>query len=162
MASAQGLMSSTSKGQAPARWQPITLRTVSPQASRVVRPTRGQVAEQVGYPLQLDEVELDVLAGGQVAPAPAVAVGDAGQHVQLLGGDVPVGALDPHHLVVAALALAVDPVVEPENPESVLVHPAGQVISEQPLELLDVGRDLGIGRGRGELVCTGSVNQTRL
>jgi hypothetical protein len=26
-------------GQAPARWQPITLRTVSPQASRVVRPT---------------------------------------------------------------------------------------------------------------------------
>ena len=38
-ASAQGLMSSTSNGHAPARWQPCTLRTVSPHASRVVRPT---------------------------------------------------------------------------------------------------------------------------
>ena len=36
-------MSSTSKGQAPARWHPVMLRTVSPQASRVVRPTSGQV-----------------------------------------------------------------------------------------------------------------------
>jgi hypothetical protein len=33
-ASAHGVMSSTSYGQAPARWQPMTLRTVSPHASR--------------------------------------------------------------------------------------------------------------------------------
>ena len=33
------VMSSTSYGHAPARWQPATLRTVSPHASRVVRPT---------------------------------------------------------------------------------------------------------------------------
>ncbi len=38
-ACAHGVMSSTSNGQAPARWQPATLRTVSPQASRLVRPT---------------------------------------------------------------------------------------------------------------------------
>ncbi len=39
----------------------------------------------VGHPLELDEVELDVLAGGEVAPAAGVVVGDVGQHVELLG-----------------------------------------------------------------------------
>jgi hypothetical protein len=38
-ASAQCVMSSTSCGQAPARWQPWMLRTVSPHASRLVSPT---------------------------------------------------------------------------------------------------------------------------
>ena len=38
-ASAHGVTSRNSWGQAPARWQAITLRTVSPQASREVRPT---------------------------------------------------------------------------------------------------------------------------
>ena len=122
----------------------MTLRTVSPHASRVVRPDRGQLPQQVRDPLQLHEVELDVEPGGQVAPAPAVAVGDAAQQLQLLGVDRAVGHLDPHHLVVAALALAVDAVVEPEHPEGVLVDPAGQVVRQQPVELLDVGRGLGI------------------
>ena len=45
VASAHGEMSSTSNGQAPARWQPITLRTVSPQASRVVRPASASSVE---------------------------------------------------------------------------------------------------------------------
>ena len=53
-------------------------------------------------------MELDVLAGGEVTPAPAVLVGDVAEHVELLGVDPPVGDLDPHHLVVAALALPVD------------------------------------------------------
>ena len=38
-ASAHGVTSRNSCGHAPARWQAITLRTVSPHASRVVRPT---------------------------------------------------------------------------------------------------------------------------
>ena len=50
-----------------------------------------------------------------------------------------VGDLDPHHLVVAALALAVDAVVQAEDPEDVLVELAGQVAGELLLELLDVG-----------------------
>ena len=36
---AHAVMSRTSCGQAPARWQPCTLRLVSPQASRLVIPT---------------------------------------------------------------------------------------------------------------------------
>ena len=87
VASAHGLMSRTSYGQAPARWQPMTLRTVSPQASRVVSPTDGQVAHDGGDLLELHEVELDVLAGGDVAPAAAVGLGDVGEHVELLGRD---------------------------------------------------------------------------
>ena len=104
----------------------------------------GQVPQQVGDPLQLHEVELDVLAGGQVAPAPAVAVGDVGQPLELLGVHVAVRELDPDHLVVAALALTVDPVVEPEHPKGVLVYPTLEVLGQQPLELLDVGRDVGV------------------
>jgi hypothetical protein len=41
VAFAHGLMSSTSNGHAPARWQPVTLRTVSPHASRLVSPTEA-------------------------------------------------------------------------------------------------------------------------
>ena len=103
----------------------------------------GQVSEQGRDPLELNEVELDVLPGGEVAPAPAVAVGDVGQRLQLLGGDAAVGDLDPDHLVVAALALAVDPVVEPEDPERVLVQPAGEVGLQHPVELGDVGFEVG-------------------
>ena len=47
-ASAHGVTSRSSCGQAPARWQAITLRTVSPHASRVVRPTDAEVAHHLG------------------------------------------------------------------------------------------------------------------
>ena len=72
----------------------------------------------------------------------AVVVGDEAQHLELLRCHVAVRELHPHHLVVTALALAVDAVVEPEHPEGVLVDPAGQMVGEQSLELLDVGREL--------------------
>ena len=138
-ASAHGVMSRTSKGQAPARWQPCTLRTVSPQASRVVSPTVARSRSSVGDPLELHVVELDVLAGGEVAPAPRVALGDVGHAVELLGGDRAAGRLDADHLVVAALALAVDAVVEPEDAEDVVVELAGEVARQLLLELGDVG-----------------------
>ena len=42
------------------------------------------------------------------------------------GVTTPYGHLDPDHLVVAALALAVDAVVQAEDPEDVLVEVAGR------------------------------------
>ena len=42
VACAHGVMSSTSNGHAPARWQPATLRTVSPHASRLVNPAAAR------------------------------------------------------------------------------------------------------------------------
>ena len=75
---AHGLMSSTSYGHAPARWQPATLRTVSPHASRLVSADRGEEAEHLADLLELHEVELDVLARREVAPAARVVVDDVG------------------------------------------------------------------------------------
>ena len=48
VASAHGWMSSASCGHAPARWQPITLRTVSEHASRVVSPTEASSQRRSG------------------------------------------------------------------------------------------------------------------
>ncbi len=154
-ASAHGLTSNASNGQAPARWQAMTLRTVSPHASRVVMPTDGQQAHDLGDALEVDEVELDVLAGRDVAPATRVGLADVGHHVELLGGDGAVGRLDPHHLAVPALALAVDAVVQAEHPEDVLGEVAGQVAGQLLLELGDVGGgldvDLSLQHGRASV-----------
>src|SRR5213075_2822626 len=70
--------------------------------------------------------------------AAGVRVGYVAEHVELLGRDLPVGDLHPEHLVVAALTLAVHTVVQPEDPEHVLVELTGQVLRQHPLELLDV------------------------
>ncbi len=62
-------------------------------------------------------------------PQPAgVGLGDVGERLELLGGDAAVRHLDAEHLVVAALALAVDALVEAEDAEDVLVDPAVEVL----------------------------------
>ena len=99
----------------------ITLRTVSPQASRLVSPTDASSAQRLGGVLELHEVELDVLTGGEVAPTTGVGLGDVREHLELVGLDLAVGDLHPQHLVVAALALPVDALVEAEHPEGVVV-----------------------------------------
>ena len=87
-------------------------------------------------------MELDVLPGREVAPATAVTVGDVGQGFQLQRCDRPVRRLDPHHLATAALALTVDAVTQPEQPELVFVHLAVEVGREHPVELGNVGLEL--------------------
>src|SRR5204862_5269658 len=62
----------------------------------------------------------------------------------------PVRHLDAHHLVVTALALAVDAVVQAEDAEHVLVQLAVQIELELLLELLDVGCFCGIDGVSGE------------
>ena len=69
-----------------------------------------------------------------------------GSRVQLLGRDLAVGDLDPEHLVVPPLALAVDPVGQAEDPEDVLVDRTVEVPGQHPLELVDVGRLGGVDR----------------
>ena len=71
-------------------------------------------------------------------------------HLELLGVDRPVRHLDAHHLVVAALALAVDAVAEPEDAEDVLVEVAREVAHEHLLELVDVRELLGVDRPRAD------------
>ena len=100
---------------------------------------RGELSHGIRNALEGDVVHLDVLAGGDVAPAAGVLVGQVGEEVHLFGRDAAVGDLHPEHLVVAALALAVDPVGETENAEHVFFDVTGQVASQDTLKLLDVG-----------------------
>ena len=98
--------------------------------------------------LELHEVELHVLAGGEVRPAARVVLREVAEHLELVGLDAPVGDLHPYHLVEAALALAVDALVQAEHPEDVVVdltgdEPAGAVFEAAKL-LLDLGFE-GLG-----------------
>src|SRR3972149_4278696 len=84
-------------------------------------------------------MKLEVLPGGDVAAARAgVLLGDLSQHLHLVGGDAPIGELDPHHLL-GLLALAVDAVQEAEGAE--LLQQPFLVLAEAsglPLEDIDL------------------------
>ena len=114
------------------------LRTVWAQASRVVRPTRADDAHDLGGVVQVDEVELEVLARRDVAAVQAgVLLGDLGQRVHLVRGDAAVGQLDAHHLVVF-LALAVDAARQAVELEVGLVLVADAELLRPLLELVDL------------------------
>ena len=85
---------------------------------------RGEVGEDVRYPLQGRPVELDVLAGGEVAVAPVVAHGDRGEHPKLLRGEDAVGDRDPEH---RCEPLDVEPVHESQGLELRLVELPRQI-----------------------------------
>ena len=91
----------------------------------VGEPDIGEQVHEVGDALQGDEVILDVLAGGEVALAAAELVGDAGELVDLAGGEQSAGYFASHHLD-AGLSLAVNAVFEAEGAESVFRDLAGE------------------------------------
>ena len=107
-------------------------------------PDRREEAQHLGDVLELHEVELHVLAGGEVAPAARVGLGDVAEHLELVGLDPAVGDLHPHHLVDAALALAVDALVQAEHPEDVVVDLAREVLLDAVLEPVELVLDLGV------------------
>ena len=120
------------------------MRTVSPHASRLVSPTDARRRSTSPACLELHEVELHVLAGGEVAPAARVGLGDVAEHLELVGLDLAVRDLHPHHLVEAALALAVDALVEAEHAEDVVVDLAGEEAARAVLEGGELLLDLGV------------------
>jgi hypothetical protein len=71
------------------------------------QPRLGQAAQGLLDVVQLHEVELDVLAGRDVAEAPRPALGHVGEGLELGRLEDPLGNLDPQHLHVARLSLAV-------------------------------------------------------
>jgi hypothetical protein len=126
-------------------------------AARLTRrePHGAEQPHQLGHALEAHEVELHVLAGGDVAPAPRVPVRDVGHEIELVGQEPTPGDLHPHHLVVPALALTVDAVVEPEDAEGILLDVTGEVLAEDRLELVGVGElgwiDLSVAHGCSDL-----------
>ena len=94
-------------------------------------------------------MHLDVLARRQVRPAARVLAGEVAEHLELLRHERAVGHLDPHHLVVPALALAVDALVQSEDAEHVLLDLAGDVLPDAFFELVELLGDDGVeGPGR--------------
>ena len=79
----------------------------------------GDLPQQRLHVAQRDVVDLDVLAGGDVALVERrVALDHVGEGLHLLGGDAAERQLHPHHLHVG-LALAVDALLEAEADELV-------------------------------------------
>jgi hypothetical protein len=70
----------------------------------------GELGKDVWHVVERGPVELEVLAGGEVAEAAVVAVGDERQRPQLRAGQHPVGDGHPQHVGVS---LEVEPVAEP-------------------------------------------------
>ena len=91
------MTSKASVWQTPASGQAVTLRTELPQASRVVIPTAARRRKIVGRVLDVHEVKLDVLPGGDVADAVGIFLGQVGQHAHLLGIERAERDLDPLH-----------------------------------------------------------------
>ena len=86
---------------------------------------RGQLhisnaTQQIGNALQIHEVELNVLAGGDVSPSAGELSGQISHHVELLGRNRSCRQLDAHHLVRAALALTIDAVVQTHHAEHIV------------------------------------------
>jgi len=70
------------------------------------------------------------------------AVRDVGHHLELVRVDPAVGDLDAQHLVVAALALAVDALVEAEDAEGLVVDLTREIPLHAVLEAVElVGHD---------------------
>src|SRR5882762_9902892 len=88
-------------------------------------------AEDFGQALELDPVQLDVLANRDVADAAAVPLGQVGDGPQLMGLESAVGDPDPHHEVADGLALAV---LAPDRADSVAlgVDPPPAEIRAEP------------------------------
>ncbi len=74
-----------------------------------------------------------------------------GEHLELVGLDAAVRDLHPQHLVVAALALAVDALVQAEDAEGVVVDLAGEVPGDAVLEAVELVLDDGVEREGAEL-----------
>jgi len=101
-------------------------------------------AQEIGDLGEFHVMELDVLPGGDVSPTPGELIGQHTHEIELLGGDGAGGELDAHHLIGAALALAVDAVVESHHPEHVLGDLLGEVLGDGRFEPFDIGLLFGV------------------
>ena len=95
------------RGRWPARGQPVTLRTTSPQAPLGERPIGGEGVDDFDEAGEGEPVELDVLAGGDVGEVAGVLLGELADDAGLMRGEQAVGHADAHHEVLGGFAFAV-------------------------------------------------------
>jgi hypothetical protein len=102
-------------------------------------PDEGDVAKKFRYPFELDEMELDGLACGEVTPTTGILGGQIAHAIELRSSNGAVRRLDADHLVVSALALAIDAVVQAKDAKDVLFEFARKVPGELDFKLCDIG-----------------------
>ena len=98
----------------------------------------GELAHRRFGIVQLDEMQLDVLARGDVTEATRVALGDAGDRIELLAAQDALRNLDAQHLRIGVLALAVGAAQQTERAPLVGADVAVFEPREQGDELVDV------------------------
>ena len=112
----------------------------------------GQLADRLGRLAQRDVVELDVLAGGDVALVERrVLLHHVGELLHLLRRDPAERELRPDHLDVR-LALAVDPLLQPEADELVLRRLTVEVLLGLVVEVVELALEDGDDVARDVLV----------
>ena len=126
---------------------------------------RGELAEQARDAAKLHEVELDVLSRGDVTPAAGEVSGEVGHQLELVRSDRTRRQLDAHHLIGAALTLAIDAVVEAHHAEHVLGDLACEVLLDGDLEAIDVAQlflvEVARERRRGDVGIGGDAHVDR-
>ncbi len=127
----------------PAKGEAVTLRMVSAQAPTVVMPAWASVALELDGLLDLQVVELHVLAGGDVREAAAPALGDVGQRLELGGGDAAPRDLDALH-VLDVRELGVHPHRQAQRAELVGRELAAAEPGDVLRVLVDGGRELAL------------------
>ncbi len=110
-------------------------------AARLARrePRLGEAPHRRLDVVQLDEMKLDVLARGDVAEAPRIALADVGERRELIARQDALRHLDAQHLRVGGLALPVRAANEPERAPLVGRQLAALVALERRDEFVDVG-----------------------
>ncbi|CAB4812004.1 unannotated protein [freshwater metagenome] len=104
----------------------------------------GNVAKQIGNAFELDVMKLDGLASREMTPATGVFDGQIAHAVELCSSDRSVGSLDSDHLVMAALALTINAIVQAEHAKDVVGEIAFEVASELNFKFGNVGSGVGI------------------
>ena len=92
----------------------------------------GEVVHDVGRLAQRDPVELDVLAGGEMAVAAIPALGEIGERAHLAGGKRAIGDRHAQHVGVQ---LQVEPVHQAKGPEFLFRQRAGEALGHLRAEL---------------------------
>jgi hypothetical protein len=95
----------------------------------------GQVGQDVGHVRQTDEVELDVLASGELREALAVLDGNLADRPQALGWEEPAGNLDAEHEAPHLRLVVVHAV--PLQPDDVLLGDVEVMLPAERIELVE-------------------------
>ena len=127
------MTSKSSSWASPATGHPVRFLTASPQRADCRQPGLAQPIEHRRQRAELQVVELDRLAGRQLAGAASVLVRELADHAQLLGRHPARGQLDPEHEGADLRLVVVE--APPLEPDEILLLDVGVARRDQRRQL---------------------------